>query len=55
MEPSVRLVLVAVIIVGSALYALLVVQNPALASALAAGYVAVLLSIFAAINFWKSS
>jgi hypothetical protein len=54
MKPSTRLALIALIIVGSSLYALLVVRDPGLASAVATGYVAVFLSLFAIINLWKS-
>ena len=53
MRASVRLLLVAVIIVGSALYALLIVRNSALASAVASGYVAALLTVFTLVNLWK--
>lgn len=53
MKPETRLILVAVIIIGSSLYALLVVRDPSLASAVATGYVAIFLTIFTLINLWK--
>lgn len=54
MKPSLRLALVAMIIVGSALYGLIVVKSPQLASAVSSGYVAVFLTVFAIVNLWKS-
>lgn len=54
MKPNLRLGLVALIIVGSALYGLLVVQSPTLASAVSSGYVAVVLTIFTLVNLWKT-
>lgn len=54
MRPNSRMMLVALVIIGSSLYGLLVVENPAIASAVATGYVAVFLTIFALVNFWKS-
>lgn len=53
MKASFRLALVALIIVGSAIYGLIVAQDPALASAMASGYVAVVLSVFLLVNVWK--
>jgi hypothetical protein len=53
MTPSIRLALVALLIVGSAVYSLLVVSDPTLASAVASGYVALVLSIFTIVNVWK--
>lgn len=53
MRPSIRLLWCAFIIVGSALYGLLIVRDSALASAVASGYVAALLSVFVLINLWK--
>lgn len=53
MKASTRLALIALIIVGSSLYALLVVQNPNLASAVATGYVAAFLTLFTMINLWR--
>lgn len=53
MKPSVRLALVALLIVGSSIYGVLVVKSPALAAALSSGYVAVFLSIFLLIQLWK--
>lgn len=53
MRPNARLLLCAVVIVGSALYAVLVVRDPQIASAISSGYVAVLLTTFFVINVWK--
>lgn len=53
MKPSIRLVLSTMMIAISALYAVLVVKSPSLASAISSGYVAVLLSVFFLVNFWK--
>lgn len=55
MRPSVRLAWCAVMIVGSALYGILVASDPRIASAVALGYVAVLLTIFVANEIWKKS
>lgn len=55
MRPSVRLMWCAVMIVGSALYGILVAADPRIASAVALGYVAVLLTIFVANEIWKKS
>lgn len=53
MLPNTRLILCIVVIVGSALYALLVSQDPEVASALMLGYVGIMLTILVAINVWK--
>jgi pilus assembly protein TadC len=53
MLPNTRLILCAVIIIGSGLYALLVARDPDVASALMLGYVGVLLTIFVATEVWK--
>ncbi len=53
MGTNVRLSLCGVIIVASAIYAVIAARNPGLATALATGYVAVLLSIFIIVNVWK--
>lgn len=53
MKASTRLILVALIIVGSSLYGLLVVRDPGLASAVASGYVALFGTAFFLINVWK--
>lgn len=55
MQPSTRLILCAVIVVGSGLYALLVSKDPDVASALMLGYVGVLLTIFVATEVWKKN
>lgn len=53
MRPSIRLYLTLVVIVFSAAYAVVVTQNPALASAVASGYVALVVTVLVTINFWK--
>lgn len=53
MKANTRLALSLAVIVLSAIYAVLVTKNPALASAIASGYVAVLLTIFLLVNVWK--
>ena len=53
MVANVRLLWCAVMIVGSAVYGLLVVANPGLAQTLAVGYVAALLTVFFSVNLWK--
>lgn len=53
MRASTRLFWCAMIIVASALYGLLIVRDPTLASAVSTGYVAALLTIFIVINVWR--
>lgn len=53
MLPNTRLILCAVIIVGSLLYGVLVAQEPNTASALMLGYVGILLTLFVATQVWK--
>lgn len=53
MVANVRLLWCAVMIIGSAVYGLLVVANPDLADTIAPGYVAALLTIFFSVNLWK--
>lgn len=53
MNPRVRLAFCAAIILGSAGYAVLIANDPNVASAVAIGYVAVLLTIFTVVNVWK--
>ncbi len=53
MRPSTRLALVIGIILVSAFYAVLVHEDPSVASAIAVGYVALLLTVFILINVWK--
>lgn len=55
MGPSTRLALCVVMIIGSALYGLLINYDPNIAEAVALGYVALLLTIFTVVNLWKSS
>lgn len=54
MKASVRLALCLVMIIGSALYGLLINYDPTIAEAVALGYVAFLLTVFVAVNMWKS-
>lgn len=53
MRPNARLYLSAALIVLSATYAVMVAQNPQVASAVSSGYVAILLSVIVAVNAWK--
>jgi hypothetical protein len=53
MKPSLRLWLSVAMIVMSAIYAVTVVKNPQIASAIALGYVALLLTVFVLVNVWK--
>lgn len=53
MRANARLLWCAVIIVASALYGLLIVRDPELASAVSTGYVAALLTIIVLINVWR--
>jgi ABC-type uncharacterized transport system permease subunit len=53
MRPYTRLALAAVLIVISAAYAVLVKKDPSIASAIAVGYVAVLVTIITAIQIWR--
>lgn len=53
MKPSTRLFWVAVIIVGSALYAMLITWNRPLTTTLTVAYIAVILTIFVANEVWK--
>jgi hypothetical protein len=53
MVANIRLLWCAVMIIGSAIYGLLVVANPGLAETVAPGYVGALLTIFFSVNLWK--
>lgn len=53
MKPSTRLFWVAVIIIGSSLYALLISWNRPLTTTLTVAYIAVILTIFVANELWK--
>lgn len=55
MFPRTRLMLCAGMIVLSAAYAVLISVNPRVASAIALGYIAILLTAFIAVNFWRRS
>lgn len=55
MKPETRLILSAILIVGSAGYGVLLHEAPKLAEAVALGYIAALLTIITAINLWKRS
>lgn len=48
-----RLRWIAVMIIASALYSVLIAKDPEVASACATGYIAGLLTIFVLVNFWK--
>lgn len=50
LKPSIRLALVGVILVESAVYGVLISYNPRIASAVMLGYIAVLLSLMVVIH-----
>lgn len=51
--PKARLAWIGVVLAGSAFYAVLIAYDPRVASAIALGYVAVLLTIFIVVEVWK--
>lgn len=53
MTANTRLHLIAGIILVSAVYAILIAKDPALASAIASGYIALLLTVLVVLNLWK--
>lgn len=53
MTPSLRLKLCVATIGMSTIYAVIVAKDPQLASAIAVGYVAILLTVFVLVHFWK--
>lgn len=53
MTSNVRLQICGVIIVLSAMYAVTVVKDPEVASAIAAGYIALVLTAILLVNLWK--
>lgn len=53
MTANTRLVLSVIVIVGSAIYGLLIAEAPKFAEAIALGYIAVLLTVLTAMNLWK--
>lgn len=53
MSPSTRLRLVAVVLLLSAVYAVLIAQDRDLAQAVAVAYISILLTIIFLISFWK--
>lgn len=53
MLPKTRLILCGMMIVVSAIYGILVASNPRVASAIMLGYIALLLTIFVAVEVWK--
>lgn len=53
MTANSRLLWSAVLIIISAVYAVLVARDPGVASAIAAGYIAILLTVFVLLNVWK--
>lgn len=53
MKPDTRLILSAFVIVGSALYGMLLLEAPKFAEAIALGYIALLLTILTTLNLWK--
>lgn len=55
MTPNLRLRLCVAMVVMSTMYGLVVVQDPQVAAAIAVGYVALLLTLFTLVHFWKKS
>lgn len=53
MSANTRLASAGLLLIMSAVYGVIVAEDPDLASALAAGYIAILLTVLAIINFWK--
>lgn len=53
MKANTRLALSLVMIIGSALYGLLIAEDRGFAEAVAVGYIALLLTLFFATNLWK--
>lgn len=55
MPASLRLLLCGIVILISAVYTVLVVRDPSFASALASGYVALVVTVFLIVNLWKKT
>lgn len=53
MRPNARLLWVVVMILGSASYGVLVKKDPSVASAIALGYVGLILTIFVLVQVWR--
>jgi hypothetical protein len=53
MTASYRLLLCGGLILVSAVYAVLVARDPAFAAAVAAGYVAIVVTVILVVNLWK--
>lgn len=53
MSSDLRLKLAAVTIILSTVYGVIVAKDPKFATAIAMGYVAILLTIFTLVTFWK--
>lgn len=53
MSPKVRLIWCVVLILGSAIYAFLINWSPRVASDIMLGYIAVVLTLLALVEFWK--
>lgn len=54
MTPNTRLRLVAIMIMLSAIYAVLIVADREIAGVIAVGYIAIILTVFVLVNAWKS-
>ena len=55
MSPSLRLIICGVVILLSAVYAVLVARDPSFATTLAVGYVAVVVTAILVVNLWKKA
>lgn len=53
MRPNARLLWIAIMILGSASYGVLVKKDPNVASAVALGYVGLILTIFVVVQVWR--
>lgn len=53
MRPKARLALAALLIVGSTIYASLIIVDPELARTLMTGYIGALLTVFIVAEVWK--
>lgn len=53
MKANTRLLLSAMVVIGSAVYGFLILEVPRFAEAIALWYIAVLLTILATLNLWK--
>lgn len=53
MTPKTRLRLIAIMLMLSAIYAVLIVADREIAGVIAVGYIAIILTVFVLVNAWK--